>query len=140
MSKGTGTAKLWAIWKAYKDVAHVVTAAVLISGEAQARHRMAPYGLKSHEMQPYRIAMLLPDLVISVAMAFEKYGLDYIPQGRKEALFNSKSLWRNPNNINRTPLVPPVRKITRTDIALLTARRAGNRGMAKRAKTTPVFF
>ena len=30
-SKGTGTAKLWEIWKTYKDVAHLVAAAVLVS-------------------------------------------------------------------------------------------------------------
>src|SRR5262249_28021888 len=34
-SKGTGTAKLWKIWKAYKGVAHLVTAAVLVAAEAQ---------------------------------------------------------------------------------------------------------
>jgi hypothetical protein len=43
-SKGTGAAKLWEIWKRYKDVAHLVTAAILVSGDVQTRHRMAPYG------------------------------------------------------------------------------------------------
>jgi hypothetical protein len=138
-SKGTGTAKLWAIWKAYKDVAHLVTAAILVSGEAQTRHRMAPYGLTLHQLQPYRIAMLLPDLVISVAMTFERYGLDYVAHGRTEPLFDPKSLWRIPSNINLKPLAPPVRKIASTDLAVLNARRAGNRGKAKRCKTTPVF-
>ena len=40
-SKGTGTAKLWEVWKSYKDVAYLVTAAVLVSGEAQTRHQSA---------------------------------------------------------------------------------------------------
>jgi hypothetical protein len=30
-TKGTGTAKLWEIWKTYKDVAHLVMAAVLVA-------------------------------------------------------------------------------------------------------------
>jgi hypothetical protein len=55
-SKGTSAAKLWEIWKTYSDVAHLVPAAVLISGEAQTRHRMAPYGLKLHQFQPYPMA------------------------------------------------------------------------------------
>jgi hypothetical protein len=73
-AKGTGTAKLWEIWKAYKNVAHLVTAAVLVAAEAQTRHRTAPYGLKLHQLQPYRMAMLLPELVISVAMSIEDHG------------------------------------------------------------------
>jgi hypothetical protein len=43
-SKGTGTAKLWEIWEAYKDVAHLAAAAVLVAAEAQTRHRSAPMG------------------------------------------------------------------------------------------------
>jgi hypothetical protein len=45
-SKGTGAAKLWDIWKSYKDVAHLITAAVLISGEAKVRHQKEPYRAK----------------------------------------------------------------------------------------------
>jgi hypothetical protein len=77
-SKGTRASKLWELWKSYKDVAHLVTAAVLISLEAQTRHRKAPYGLKLHQLQPYRVAMLLPELVISVAMSIERYRLGYV--------------------------------------------------------------
>src|SRR5262245_78255 len=90
-SKGTGAAKLWDIWKSYKDVAHLITATVLISGEATARHRKAPYQAKLHQFQPYRMAMLLPDLVISVAMSIESYGLPpcgtYRAPGRFETKF-----------------------------------------------------
>jgi len=137
-SKGTGSAKLWEIWKTYKDVAHLVTAAVLVCADAQTRHRMAPFRLKLHQFQPYRMAMLLPELVISVAMTIERYGLEYLAHGRTEPLLDSESLWRIPTDINLIPLPLPVRKITKTDIAALNARRAGNRGTANRRKTTPV--
>ena len=86
-SKGTGSAKLWEIWKAYKDVAHLVTAAVLVAAEVQTRHRSAPYGLKLHQFQPYRMAMLLPDPVLSVAMSLETYGLQRLSHGRSEPMF-----------------------------------------------------
>jgi hypothetical protein len=138
-SKGTRTAKLWENWKTYKDVAHLVTAAVLVSAEAQAGHRKAPYGLKLHQLQPYRIAMLLPELVISVAMTIESYGLQCVAAGRTDSLFDPESLWRIPPDMNLSPLEPPTRKITKKDQAVLNARRAGNRGKRNQHKTTPVF-
>ncbi len=138
-SKGTGAAKLWEIWATYKDVAHLITAAALVSGEAQTRHRKAPFGLRLHQFQPYRMAMLLPELVIAVAMTIEKYGLGSIPYGRMKPLFDPKSLWRIPAGINVTPLPLPSRKITKRDVVVLNARRAGNRGNANRRKTTPVL-
>lgn len=136
-AKGTGTSKLWQIWGAYKDVAHLVTAAVLVAADAQTRHRTAPYGLKLHQLQPYRMAMLLPELVISVAMSIEEYGLNQVAHGQMEPMFDPKSLWRIPADINLAPLAPPVRKITKPDLAVLRTRRAGNRG---KAKTTPVLM
>ncbi len=138
-SKGTSAAKLWEIWAAYKNVGHLVTAAVLIAGDVQTRHRMRPYGLKLHQFQPYRIAMLLPELVIAVAMTIEKYGLKHVPHGRKEPLFDPETFWRIPRNINVAAVPLPIRKITQTDVAVLNARRAGNRGKAKHGKTTPVL-
>jgi hypothetical protein len=41
-TKGTGAAKLWQIWAEFKDVAHLATAAVLISSEALRRRTSAP--------------------------------------------------------------------------------------------------
>jgi hypothetical protein len=138
-SKGTGRAKLWEIWAAYRDVAHLVTAAVLISADVQIRHRAAPYGLKLHQFQPYRMAMLLPELVIAIARTIEKYGLQHVPHGRTEPLFDRKLFWRIPKNIKVAAIPLPVRRLTRTDVEVLNARRAGNRGKAKRRRTTPVF-
>jgi hypothetical protein len=111
----------------------------LVSAEVQTRHRMAPFGLKLHQFQPYRMAMLLPDLVTSVAMTIENYGLEFVPYGRINPLFNPQSLWRIPPDINLTPVPLPARKITGTDVVALNERRAGNRGKANRRKTTPVF-
>jgi hypothetical protein len=141
-SKGTRQAKLWQIWTEFKDVAHLVAAAILISGEALRRHQIAPYGLRRHQLQPYRMAMLLPDLVLSVAMSLESYGLQRLSHGRREPMLEPQSLWRISPDINLTALEPPIRKVAANDLAVLKTRRSGNRGKAKRRnprKTTPVL-
>jgi hypothetical protein len=136
-SKGTGTAKLWVIWKTYKDVGHLVTAAVFVCADARERHRKAPFGVKLHEFQPFRMAMLLPELVLGVAMSIQRYGLQFVAHARTEPLFDPDSLWRIPEDVNLTPFDFLTRRITKNDLAVLRARRAGNRGKAN-IKTTPV--
>jgi hypothetical protein len=135
-SKGTGAAKLWEIWGTYKDVAHLVAAAVLVSADAQTRHRAAPYGLRLHRFQPFRMAMLIPELVIAVAMSFEEYGLHTVAHGRAEPMFDPETLWRIPPDINVALLPPPPRAIRPMDLALLNDRRAGNSGKAKSPPVT----
>jgi hypothetical protein len=137
-SKGTGAAKLWEIWSSYRDVAHLATAAVLVAGEVQTRHRAAPFRLKQAQFQPYQMAMLLPDLVIAVAMTVQDYGLEQVSHARTEPIFNPERVWRIPSDINVSPLPLPERKVTAEDIAVLNARRAGNRGTGSQHKTTPV--
>jgi hypothetical protein len=85
------------------------------------------------------MVMLLPEPVIAVAMTFEHYGLNQVAHGQTEPMFDPESLWRIPTDINIAPLPPPVREITKTDLAVLEARRAGNGGKAKRRNTTPVL-
>ena len=137
-SKGTSAAKLWDIWKRYKDAAHLITAAVLVSAEAQTRNRKEPFGIRLHQFQPYRMALLMPEFVISVALTIEKYGLEFVTHSSAEPLFDPQSLWRIPADINVAPISLPIRKITNSDVVVLNARRAGNRGQANRRKTTPV--
>ena len=140
--RGTGKANLWDKWKTYKDVAHLVTAATIISVDAHERAKVKPFGefgLASSQLQPLPIAMLLPDFVLSVALFLQNYGLANIPQAREEPMLDPETLWRIRPDMNVAPIAPPVRKINRDGIAVLNARRAGNRGKSKRLKTTPVF-
>jgi hypothetical protein len=65
--------------------------------------------------------------------------LQHLPHARSEPLFDPESFWRVPDSINTVAIPLPVRKITNIDVAVLNARRAGNRGKAKRQKTTPVL-
>ena len=88
------------------------------------------------------MAMLLPDLVLSVAMSLETYGLQRLSHGRSEPMFEPQSLWRISPDINLTALEPPIRKVAAKDLAVLKTRRSGNRGKANRRnrrKTTPVL-
>jgi hypothetical protein len=141
-SWGTRAARLWKFWSTYKDVAHLVSATTLISAEARTRYRNKPFeplGLRFDQFIPFQMAMLMPDLVLAVALEFQRVGLSVVPHARSEPTLNPETLWRIPPDINVTPLPPPTRKIRRQDRVVLKSRRAGNRGRANIRKTTPVF-
>jgi len=129
---GTGKSKLWELWTAYKDVAHLVTAASLICREVRNRYSASPpgpFGLNPTQFVPFQMAMLMPDLVLAVAMEFERYGLG--SEARPEPAFDLDTLWRIPADINVAPFPPLIRKLRTQDLAVLNARRAGNRGRAR---------
>jgi hypothetical protein len=136
---GSGKANLWNTWKTYKDVAHLVTAATIISDDAHARERTKPFGEfgpSPEQLQPLPIAMLLPDFVLAVGLFLQNYGLANVPQGREEPMLDPETLWRIRPDINVVPIAPPVRKIGRHGIDVLNARRAGNRGKSKRSSVS----
>ena len=134
-NRGTRKSKLWELWTAYKDVAHLVTAASLVRKEVRNRYSASPpgpLGLNPTQFVPFQMAMLMPDLVLAVAMEFERYGLR--SEARPEPAFDLDTLWRIPANINVVPFPPPIRKLGPQDLVVLNERRAGTRGRAK-AKT-----
>jgi hypothetical protein len=140
-SRGTKASKLWETWSTYKDVAHLVTAATVIAGEARRRYRQQPFGqhgLSSIQFIPFQMTMLMPDLVLAMALEFERLGLSVVPHARTETTLDSKTLWRIPPDINVEPISSPVREIRPQDLEVLNKRRAGNRGKAKVRETTPV--
>jgi hypothetical protein len=139
--RGTGAASLWQLWDRYKDVAHLVTAATLICAEARTRAAgkpFGPFGLQLNQFGPFQMAMLMPDLVLAVALEFERRGLSHVPHARTDPVFDPETLWRIPANINVAALPPPARRIRSQDKSILQARRAGNRGRANQRQTTPV--
>ena len=83
--------------------------------------------------------MLMPDFVLSVALSWQEYGLKNIPQSREQPMLDPETLWRVPPDTNVAAVPPPARKIDSHSIAVLNARRAGNRGKSKPRKTTPVL-
>lgn len=134
-SKGTGAARLWAIWKAHKDVAHLVTAAVMIAADIKELHKRSPLDVTLQHMLPLRVVLLMPELVIAVAMTIERYGLDYRRDGEPDPLFDPETLWRIPEDISVKQLPLPERKLAPEELAILNDRRAGNRGKRHRPET-----
>jgi hypothetical protein len=133
-SRGTSVASLWKNWSTYKDVAHVVTAATLICAEARnvsRRQPFGPFGLSVDQIIPFQMAMLMPDLVLAVALEFERHGLSVVPHARTEPALDPETLWRIPPDINVAPFPLPIRKMRAQDLQVLNNRRAGNRGKAK---------
>jgi hypothetical protein len=137
-SRGTGKSSLWEAWGEYKDVAHLVTSAVLICAEVRTKFRNLPPGpaaLSPTQFIPFQMTLLMPDLILAVAKEFEAYGLA-VNEARPQPAFDPDTVWRIPADINVVPLPPPIRKLRPQDIDVLNDRRAGNRGRAN--KTTPV--
>jgi hypothetical protein len=139
-SRGTGKASLWSAWKGYKNVAHLVTAAIVICAQARVQKGERPKGLRENQLLPFQMVMLAPDLVIALARSFQKYGLRKAATGHHQSALDPKTVWRIAANINVKAVAPPDRKIRPSDVDVLNARRAGNRGKANRPKTTPVSF
>jgi hypothetical protein len=140
-SWGTGASTLWKIWSLYRDVAHLVAPAILICADARARYRnkpLGPLGLHLNQFLPFKMAMLMPDLVLAVALEFERVGLSVVSHGDTKPTLHSQTLWRIPPDINVQPLPPPVRQIRAQDLMVLHNRRAANRGKANVRKTNLV--
>jgi hypothetical protein len=137
-TRGTRQTNAWKNWQVYKDVAHLIAAALLVCWDIQTRHRQKPLGLHLQQLLPLRVVLMLPELIIAVGLAYQKYGLAYVPKGGTEPMLSPETLWRIPPDINVVPLPPPIRKVRPEDSVVLNARRAGNRGRAKRHKTTSV--
>jgi len=140
-AKGAKPANLWRAWEDYKDVAHLVTAAAIITHEAQRIASDKPFGesgLPAGQLQPFLIAMLMPDFVISLGLSFQDYGLNSTPQSREQPMLAPETVWRIPLDVDVVAVPPPARKVNSERLAILNARRAGNRGKSKVAKTTPV--
>jgi hypothetical protein len=74
------------------------------------------------------MAMLMPDLVLAVALEFERHGLRSAPHVLTEPMSDSEI---SPSEINVLPIPPLTRKIRSQDLSVLNDRRAGNRGKAK---------
>lgn len=129
-SRGSRQSTLWRHWTTYKDVAHFIAAVGAVCFDIQQRHREEPFGIGLPELLPILVVSLFADLVIAVALTYQAYGLE------KQPIFDPATLWRVPEDINIHPLPAPVRGVLAEEIAILNARRAGNRGRANRTKTT----
>lgn len=134
--RGAKQPSLWRHWTAYKDVAPLIAAAILVCFDMQTRNRQKPFGLGLQDLLPMRVVCLVPELIIGVALTYEKYGLSSSAKGATEPMLDPEFVWRIPPDINIEPVPPPARRFLSEEIAILNARRSGNRGRANRNKTT----
>lgn len=101
-------------WQLYKDVAHFITAASQLAVRVK---RLLPEG---HEgVSPYSIVFFAPDALLASAMAYQQFGLDYVPHARKQSLLDSETVWRIPEKlgVKRAPLF--VRKLPNSMVDFL---------------------
>jgi hypothetical protein len=99
------------------------------------RKPFGEFGFEMDQLPPFTIAMMAPDFVMSVALSFQDYGLNTIPQAREDSTLDPESLWRIPTDMNVVAAPLPAREINKPAIAILHARRAGNRGRSKAPDT-----
>jgi hypothetical protein len=140
-SLGTSEPTFWSAWKAFKNVAPLVTATVLIWDNTRRVSRNEYLGaFRTHEdaepltldqLSPFHITLLMPDFVLAVARSFEDFALTDV-SGRADAGLDPETLWRIPADINVVPVPLPERAIRVEDTRILNARRAGNRGSRDR--------
>jgi hypothetical protein len=138
-AKSRSAATLWAIWTEYKDVAHLITAAILLVMEAKVRSGEEGWGQRAG-LSAYRAIMLAPEAVLAIGKSLQEYGLNVEVHGREGPLFDPKTVWRIPDWVNVESLPPPPRELTKSDFRVLNARRAG-RGKAQDrviSKTAPI--
>ena len=130
-NRGSSEANLWQTWARYKDVAHLVAAATVVAGDALERAKVKSFGgfgLPWSQLQSFPLTMMLPDVVLSVGLYLQEYGLAHVPHSKEEPMLDPETLWRIPDDMNVTAMAPPIRKINREAIHILDQRRAGNRG------------
>jgi hypothetical protein len=122
--KGRSAATLWATWTEFKDVAHLVTAAILLLADAKVRGEREGWCQPSR-LSAYRVVMLAPEAVLAVGKSLQQYGLDVEVHGREDPLLDPETVWRIPDWIKIEALPPPPRKLTTSDApAHRRARRA----------------
>jgi hypothetical protein len=134
---GTSEPTFWSAWKAFRDVAPLVTATIIIWDNTRRVFRNEYLGaFRTHDdaepitlnqLSPFHITLLMPDFVLAVARSFEDFALTKATR-RVDAGLAPEKLWRIPDDINVVPVPPPPRTIRIEDSRILNARRAGNRG------------
>ena len=104
-SLGTSEPTFWSAWKAFQDVAPLVTATVLIWDNARRVFRNEYCAaFRTHDdaepitldqLSPFHITLLMPDFVLAVARSFEDFALTKVTS-RVDAGLDPETLWRIP--------------------------------------------
>jgi hypothetical protein len=144
---GTSEPTFWSAWKTFRNVAHLVTATVIAWDNARRvfigeyldafRTHEDAEPITIHQLSPFHVAVLMPELVLAVGRSFQDFALTKT-SNRVDAGFDPEAFWRIPDNINVVALAPPVRSIRSADKLVLNQRRAGNRGRNNKTQLSPL--
>jgi len=104
-------------WSDFRDVSHLIaaSAAVAFAGRELAKQQRA-----SAMLTPL---LLVPEVVLSLGFAFQKFGLAFKPHGHRASILPSKTLWRIPAIKQFDSLPLPVRRLSDADLKFLTTVR-----------------
>jgi len=115
-----GRSQLNAVWSEFHDVAPVLTAGAHLAHCALERGDQRAGSILS-------AILLVPDVVVALAGAFQQFGLTTKPHGRTTPILDSETLWRVPESHVPERLFLPTRTLTPRQINLLQERRASKR-------------
>ena len=108
------------VWSEFRDVAHILAAGAYLAHCAVERGEKRAHSILS-------AILLVPEIVVALAIAFQKFGLTTIPHGRRTPIFDPETLWQLPETHVPEKLFLPVRVLTPRQIDLLQARRASKK-------------
>jgi hypothetical protein len=111
-----GRSQLTKSWSGFHDVAHILTAGA----------HLAHCGLERDDQRAGSILsaiLLVPDVVVALAGAFQQFGLTTIPHGRTTSILDPETLWRIPQSHVPERLLLPVRTLSQRQLDLLQERR-----------------
>jgi hypothetical protein len=112
-----GRSQLRAAWSESRDVAHVITAGAYLAHCALERGDKRAVSILSP-------ILLVPEIVVAVAAAFQQFGLTTLPHGQKKPILDPETLWRVPPSHVPEKLLLPIRILSQRQIDLLKERRA----------------
>jgi hypothetical protein len=115
-----GRSQLTKVWSRFRDVAHVLTAGAYLAGCMVERGEERARSILS-------AILLVPDVVVVLAGAFQQFGLTTIPHGRTTPILDPETLWRIPGSHLPEALPLPVRRLTQRQIDFLQTRHASKK-------------
>jgi hypothetical protein len=102
-------------WSDFRDVAHLIAAAAAIASRGRDRAEGASAVLTA--------VMLVPEVVLALALAYQRFGLTFRPHGRGVPILPPETLWRVPD-VEDAPVLPLlIRRLSAPDLEYLTNKR-----------------
>jgi hypothetical protein len=104
-------------WSDFRDVAHLIAAAASI--ESHGRDRTG----KEEASAVLTAVMLVPEVVLALALAYQRFGLTFRPHGRDVPILPPETLWRVPD-AEDAPILPLlIRRLSDADLEYLSKKR-----------------